>query len=90
MILIVLPNIFATPIPIITIPLATAIQGRNFATPIPSEEIAIPVNPKVTIKDAVTRRPINPPLVSLLTKIKRELLRVVMISCVLLSTKYET
>ena len=62
----VFPKAFATPIPIITIPLETAIQGRNFAIPIPSEEIAIPVNPKVATKAAVTIMPTNPPLVSLL------------------------
>ena len=58
----------------ITKPLETAIQGRNFAIPIPREEIAIPVNPKVAIKDTVTRMPIIIPLLSLLAEIKRELL----------------
>ena len=73
----VFPNAFATPIPIITIPLATTIQGRNFAIPIPSEEIAIPVTPKIAIKAAVARRPAKPPLLSLLTEISPKFLFVV-------------
>jgi hypothetical protein len=58
----------------ITIPLETAIQGRNFIIPIPREEISMPANPKVAINAVVTKMPTNPALVNLLTKINLELL----------------